>query len=340
MDGVDLHALAGWMSAEGFGPGTPTNLVTLGGGTQNILLRFEFSGRPFVLRRPPLHPRPGSNATMVREATVLAALAKTGVPHPRLIASCADPAILGTAFYLMEPIEGFNAREGLPALHAGSSAIRRRMGFAYVEAIASLAGVDHEAVGLGGFGRTTGFLERQVPRWKAQLESYRSHSGWPGAQAIPGVETVSLWLETNRPTSFHPGIIHGDYHFANVMYRYDSGELAAVVDWELSTIGDPLVDLGWVVANWPDEETLSSTLGAAPGAGFPTSAQLVARYEELCGRDLTHLTWYAVLACFKLGIILEGTHARACAGLAPADVGERLHGRTIWLFERALQWVR
>jgi aminoglycoside phosphotransferase (APT) family kinase protein len=338
LEAVDLQALGRWMSAQGFGRGPPANAIALGGGTQNILLKFEFSGRHFVLRRPPLHPRAESNAMIVREATVLAALAATDVPHPHLIASCTDPEVLGTAFYLMQPIDGFDATKTLPSLHANSAAVRPRMGFAYVEAIAALAKIDYEAVGLKHFERPAGFLERQAPRWKAQLEAYESHRGWPGHRRLPGLKEISLWLEAHRPSSFRPGIIHGDYHLANVMYRYDCGELAAIIDWELSTIGDPLLDLGWEVVNWPDDETLAYSSEVGPCAGFPTSAELVAHYGALTGCDLTNMTWYAVLACFKLGIILEGTYARSCAGLAPVDVGLRLHNRTIALFEKALQW--
>lgn len=328
------------MDGQGLGSGPLEQAQRLSGGTQNILLRFTRAGRDYVLRRPPPVLRANSNETMRREARVLAALAGSAVPHPGLIAACPDEDVIGAAFYLMEPIEGFNATQGLPALHAGDAAIRHRMGLAMVEAIAALSQVDYQAVGLGDFGKLDGWLERQVGRWAAQLASYAELPGWTGPEAIPGVAKVARWLEAHRPDAIQPGIIHGDFHFANVLFRPDSGELAAVVDWELCTLGDPLLDLGWLIATWPEGDTPHATdVAITPWEGFATPAQLAAHYGAKTERDLAHLDWFAVLACYKLGIILEGTHARACAGKAPRDVGDRLHAHTIHLFERALRRI-
>ena len=162
------------MSQQGLGDGPLEDVSKISGGTQNIMLRFTRSGRPYVLRRGPKHLRPRSNVVIMRETQVLAALAGTDVPHPHLIASCDDPSVLGDAvFYLMEPIDGFNAGEELPALHAGDPAVRFRMGLSMADALAKLGAVDYLAVGLGDFGKPEGFLERQVPRWLSELESYR-----------------------------------------------------------------------------------------------------------------------------------------------------------------------
>ncbi|TXI09691.1 MAG: phosphotransferase family protein, partial [Novosphingobium sp.] len=220
--------------------------------------------------------------------------------------------------------------------HAGDAAMRRRMGFAMVDAIAALSQVDHAALGLADFGKLDNWLERQVGRWASQLSSYADLPGWTGAAAIPGVDKVGRWLEANRPETCQGGIIHGDFHFGNVLFRRDSGELAAVVDWELCTLGDPLLDLGWLVATWPEGETPHATdVAITPWDGFASPDELVAHYAAQTGRDLAHFDWFAVLACYKLGIILEGTHARACAGKAPREVGDRLHAHTLYLFERA-----
>ena len=338
--GVDLGALTAWMDGEGLGHGPLARVERLSGGTQNILLRFERAGRAYVLRRPPPVLRANSNETMRREARVLAALAGTAVPHPGLIAACADEAVLGAAFYLMEPVDGFNAAQGLPMPHAGDAAMRHRMGLAMVDAIAALSDVDYRTVGLEGFGKLDNWLERQVGRWASQLASYAEMPGWTGPDAIPGVARVARWLEDHRPETFHAGIIHGDFHFGNVLFRRDSGELAAVVDWELCTLGDPLLDLGWLVATWPEGDRPHETdVAVTPWEGFATADELIARYAARTGRDLTHFDWFAVLACYKLGIILEGTHARACAGKAPREVGDRLHAHTIYLFERALRRI-
>jgi aminoglycoside phosphotransferase (APT) family kinase protein len=336
---VDIGAVARWMDGKGLGSGPLEDVTLLGGGTQNVLLRFVRSGRPYVLRRPPPHLRKNSNETMRREARMLAAIADTDVPHPRLIAACPEEDVIGASFYLMEPIDGFNPTVALPDLHASDPAIRHRMGLALVEGIAALGAVDYLAVGLEGFGKPDNYLERQVARWQAQLESYREFSSWPGPEGIPGVAKVAKWLTDNRPSAFEPGIIHGDYHLANVMYRHDGPELAAIVDWELTTIGDPLLDLGWLMATWPEDGAQPGAVGVTPWDGFPKIGELVAHYAARTSRDMSHIEWYAVLACYKLGIILEGTHARACEGKAPKETGDMLHASTVGLFERALRRI-
>jgi aminoglycoside phosphotransferase (APT) family kinase protein len=337
---VDLDRLVDWMDARGLEAGPLEDAERPPGGTQNLLLRFRRGKRWFMLRRPPLHPRMNGSETMRREARVLAALATTDVPHPRLIAACPEEDVLGAAFYLMEPVEGFNATIGLPALHASDPAIRRAMGLALVDGIAALGRVDHRAAGLGDLGRAEGFLERQVGRWRKQLASYAEYDGWAGPGEIEGVEAVAAWLEAHRPARFQPGLIHGDYHLSNVLYRFDGPDLAAIVDWELTTVGDPLLDLGGLLATWPlAGRAANEKLSVTPWDGFPTADELVARYAGQTTRDMTHVTWYAVLACFKLGIILEGTHARAAAGKAETATGDALHAHTISLFQRALGWI-
>ena len=339
-DLVDLDRLIPWMDVQGLGSGPIENPQQLAGGTQNILLRFERAGRAYVLRRSPASPRGDGDATNRREARVLGALAGSGVPHPALIAACSSKEVIGGAFYLMEPVEGFNAVVGMPDLHRNDPAVRRAMGFALVDGALALARVDHKAVGLADFGKAEGFLERQVPRWRAWLDSYRDYEGWPGPDFIPGLDKVADWLARNRPQSFTPGIMHGDYHLANVMYRNNGPGLAAIVDWELATIGDPLVDMGWIMATWPDPDG-AQTAGtiAQPWDGFPKIEELMAHYQAHSARDASNLKWYGVLGCYKLGIILEGSFARACAGKAPKATGDKLHTNCIRLFQRAECWV-
>jgi aminoglycoside phosphotransferase (APT) family kinase protein len=204
------------------------------------------------------------------------------------------------------------------------------------DAIAVLGELDPQAIGLQDFGRTEGFLERQVGRWRSQLESYAQLTGWPGPQVLPGVAEVADWLEAHRPPQGPPGILHGDFHLANVMFRHDSGELAAVVDWELSTLGDPLLDLGSLLAGWPEADGGPNALRVEPWEGFPTAAELLARYAQRSSRDVSHVRWFTVMACYKTAVILEGTHARACAGLAPKLSGERLHAAARRRIDKAL----
>lgn len=218
--GVDLGRLAGWMDGQGLGSGAIANVLRLAGGSQNVLLRFTRLGRDYVLRRPPVHLRANSNETMRREARVLGALAGSEVPHPRLIAACPDADVLGAAFYLMEPVTGFNPQNGLPASHY-AAAVQHRMGLAVVEGLAALHGLDHAALGLADFGKAEGFLERQVVRWGSQLDGYGELAGWPGAGELGDVTGVADWLEARRPAVFTPGVLHGDFHLANVMFRED-----------------------------------------------------------------------------------------------------------------------
>lgn len=334
---VDLDRLTQWMDAQGLEEGPITGAVPLTGGTQNVLLRFFRGAREFVLRRPPLHARAEVCATIAREARVLAALAGSTVPHPALFAACVDERVLGAPFYLMAPVDGFNASAGpLPAPHAVDSAMQRRMGFAMVDALLRLGELDPLAVGLGDFGKPQGFLARQVTRWCSQLEQYRTHAGWPGPASLPGVIEVARWLEVNRPEPSRIGILHGDFHLANVMFRPNSAELAAVIDWELTTVGDPLLDLGWLVATWPDASGQGAgTIRVAPWQGFPTAAELVVYYRDRSQRDLSSIDWYVVLARFKLGILLEGSFARSCAGKASAELGQRHHASALRLLGQA-----
>jgi aminoglycoside phosphotransferase (APT) family kinase protein len=332
----DLTAVAGWMDRQGLGHGPIQDLRPLTGGTQNIMLRFERAGRSYVLRRGPQHLRPRSNDVLRRECRVLEALADTPVPHARLIAPCNDESVLGEVFfYLMEPVDGFNAGVELPALHAGNAGVRHEMGLSMADSLADLGAVDHVAVGLGDFGRPDGFIERQVPRWLGELASYDAFDGYPGP-AIGPVDQVAAWLDERRPTDWRPGIMHGDYHAANIMFSRTGPEVAAIVDWEMCTIGDPLLDLGWMLATWSMPGAPSEFAGRLAKAGdLATVEELVERYAARSDRDLAAIDWYVVLACFKLGIILEGTYARALAGKAPMEIGEQLHTTTLRLFERA-----
>jgi aminoglycoside phosphotransferase (APT) family kinase protein len=335
---VDDHdKIATWMSGQGLGDGPLRNVTDITGGTQNIMRRFERSGRAYVFRRGPAHLRPISNKVILRETRVLAALAGSDVPHPRLIAVCDDPAVLGEAvFYLMEPVDGFNAGAELPAPHVSNPAIRFQMGLSMADALAKLGAVDHAAVGLADFGKPDGFLERQVPRWLSELESYSGIANYSGPD-IGDFDGVARWLRERQPANWRPGIMHGDYHAANVMFSYTGPEVVAIVDWEMCTIGDPLLDLGWLTATWQDKgaDVLGHALSRAGGLCSPQD--LIDQYAQHTTRDLSDINWYAVLACFKLGIIIEGTHARAGAGLAPKDIGDHLHEAALRLFERAQQ---
>ncbi|SEG26619.1 Predicted kinase, aminoglycoside phosphotransferase (APT) family [Nonomuraea solani] len=322
---IDFAALGAWMDAQGLPGGPIIGTAPVLGGTQNVMVRFERGGRAYILRRPPMHARSKSNEVLRREARVLAALRDTPVAAPRLVAAqtAREPV-----FYLMEPVAGFNPSTGLPEPHASDPAIRHRMGLEAAAALAELGRVDPAV--LPGFGRPEGFLERQVPRWLRELDSYGELDGYPGPD-IPGLPETADWLIRRTPRTFTPGIMHGDYHFANLMFASDGPRVAAIVDWEMCTIGDPLLDLGWLLATWP------SNSGHVPG--LPPPRDIIAYYAALSERDMSAVEWYAVMACFKLGIVLEGTHARAYAGKAPRDIGDLLHATTLELFGRAREFM-
>jgi aminoglycoside phosphotransferase (APT) family kinase protein len=338
---VDLDVLGRWMDSVGLPEGEIEDMERLRGGSQNVLLRFSRGGRAYVLRRGPRSLRANSNRVIAREIEVLTALDATDVPHPRVVAGCTDEQLLGGAvFYLMEPVAGFNPVVELPSAHAASPDLRHAMGIAAADALARLGAVDHEAVGLGGFGNPDGYLERQVPRWIEHLESYCRLAGYERPR-LAGVDEVAEWLDRNRPASWQPGILHGDYHLGNLLYEDDGPGVAAIVDWEMCTLGDPLLDLGLLAAAWPrpgEPGPLSGALGCA--GGLPGVEELIAAYGRQSTRDLGAIDWYVVLAGFKTGIVVEGTYARACAGLVPMELGESLHAIATDLIARALERAR
>lgn len=339
---VDVERLAHWMDTMGLENGPIKAPQRLTGGTQNLLLRFRRGEREYVLRRPSAQLRDVGSKTIAREARLLKALSGSQVPHARLIADCADQSVLGASFYLMEPVQGFNPNDaaGLPAPHAEQPALRRRMGLAMVDALLRLGEIDFEAVGLADFGRPEGFHQRQVSRWLAHLDSVKDYPGWPGVAGLPDLERLANWLNEHCPQQFKAGIQHGDFHLSNVMFHPDSGELAAVVDWELATIGDPLLDLAWLVVTWPGADGRGAgTIEVHPWDGFCSSQELIAHYRAGSSRSLADFNWYLVLAGFKLGIFLEVSYARACAGNASMITGQKHHASALRLFDSALRRI-
>ncbi len=334
---VNLNKLGDWMQAQGLPSGTFDNQRLLTGGSQNILLYFERGGRAFVLRRPPKHLRANSNKVMLREARMLQVLSGSGVPHPGYIAHCEDESLLGAVFLLMEPVDGFNPANGLPEPHRSDAAIRRRMTETHIEALARLGSLDYLALGLGDFGKPEGYLQRQPGRWRGEFESFSELDGYDRSE-LPHEAEVYQWLEDNIPSDFQPGIIHGDCNMANTMFSHTDGELAALIDWEMTTIGDPLLDLGWVMATADDGDGFNA-IGVQPWGGFLSIATMGKHYALHSNRDLSSLQWYAVLACYKLGLLLEGTYARACAGKANKELGNGMHAITLILLARAQRWI-
>jgi aminoglycoside phosphotransferase (APT) family kinase protein len=340
LDGlVDLARLDEWIAARDLpGDGPITGVRALQGGSQNHIFLLQRGDAQMVLRRPPLHLRKNSNETMMREARVLGALAGSSVPHPALFASCDDLEVLGVCFYLMAPVDGFTP-PGDP-VYADDAAWPRHLAEEMADAAAKLGSVDHVAVGLGDFGRAENWIERQVGRWRSQLDGYRELEGYTGSE-LPHVDRVGAWLDDNRPSECRIGILHGDYQFANVMFAPDEPKLAAIVDWELSTLGDPLLDLAWMLTAWhePDDPPGHGGGGGPLWERMPSRQAVIDHYAAVSGRSVGVMPWYFVLACYKLGILLEGTYARALAGQAPMEMGNMLHSYATWLFEKGAQTI-
>lgn len=317
---LPVDALTAWVGERLPGDGT-LSAERIPGGASNEMFTIARDGHAWVLRRPPEHLVAKGAHDVLRETRVLRALDGTDVPHASVRLTCDDPEVIGAPFYIMDRIDGFAPTEPLPARFDRDAEIRHAMGFALVDGIATLAQVDWRAQGLDGFGKPDGFLERQVGRWLGQLARYKTRE-------IPGLDEVARWLEANRPPDQEPAIMHGDYQFINVMFAPEPpARLAAIVDWEQSTIGDPLLDLGWMLAGWTDPGEDELRFGSkyfTDRTGLPTRAELAERYATRTGRALDPLTFYEVLARFKLACVLEGSYYRFATGTSTNPMHEKM----------------
>lgn len=309
----DCGRLGEWMDVQGLpGRGQLPKVGRIGGGSQNELYSVERGGLVVALRTPPPSAGEARNKAFAREIRVLSALGGTDVPHPSLVAGETDPGVLGVPFFLMEKIDGWSIMQtrAWPAPFLDDLPARHGLAFAMVEGAARLGSVDWRAAGLADFGRPENFHERQVDRWLRFLEPIRTRE-------IPHLDEVAAWLRTHRPATFEPGIMHGDYSFANVMFRHGRpARLAAIVDWEMATIGDPLLDLAWALMCWPPEGMDVLARPPADLEGMVDRQQLLDHYEKISGRSTEGFDYYVVLARFKLGIVLEQSVYRHAQGLA------------------------
>jgi aminoglycoside phosphotransferase (APT) family kinase protein len=312
---LDCNVLDRWIGERlpGAGEGVTARRIGASTGIANALYLLERGAHRWILRRPPAVKNDPSASNMSREWRILNALEGTTVPHPRPVLLCEDPAILGAPFLLMDVVDGFTPGFELVEPFASDPSLRHELAMAYVDGCAELSMIDWRARGLEGLGRPDGFLERQVPRWMAQLNRYRTRE-------LPELDFLCRWFTDNTPPMSPAGIIHGDYSPFNVMVApRPPARLAAILDWDTGTIGDPLLDLGHLLARWtePGEQPVLN-LQAGGVDGYPTRAEMAAHYAERTGRDLSALAFYEVLALFKLAVILEGSHAREVAAGVPA----------------------
>ncbi|MFA1548357.1 phosphotransferase family protein [Actinomadura chokoriensis] len=323
--GIDVPRLAAWLARELPGSGRITAIDLIAGGRSNLTYGITLDGgRRVVLRRPPLgHVLPTAH-DMGREYRVLSALGGgTAVPVPKTLAFCDDEDVIGARFYLMDFVDGRVLRtsedaEGITPEQA------RGLSNALAEALAAIHTVDVQAVGLADFGRPSGYMERQLKRWGKQWDSSQEAIRGTGTtRDLPEYDRLVGRLAERLPADAPARLVHGDFRLDNALARLEPRpEIAAVVDWEMSTLGDPLSDLGLTLVYWAeatDAEQLpvGATITAAPG--FFTRREFTDRYAALTGFDFADLDFYVAFACFKLAVILEGIHARF---LQNATVGE------------------
>ncbi|EHR51444.1 putative aminoglycoside phosphotransferase [Saccharomonospora marina XMU15] len=305
--GLDLERLRTHLERElpGLVAG-PLNAQVVEGGRSNLTYVVSDGTNRWVVRRPPLgHVLPTAH-DMGREHKVLSALGPTAVPVPPTRLLCTDESVIGAPFYVMDFVEGtpYRKAEELAALGERRT---RHIADALIDTLGDLHAVDFVSVGLSDFGRPEGYLERQLRRWKKQLDASRSRD-------LPGIETLHERLAARLPASGSPTIVHGDYRLDNVLVGSDD-QIKAVLDWEMSTLGDPLTDLALLIA-YAQLSTLDvgvvSNVSAAPG--YPAADEVITRYTQRSGRDVSALNWYVAFAFFKLAVILEGIYYRFSQG--------------------------
>lgn len=308
----DTGAFGDWLrGATGIGGQARVEPLRGGGSCEMFDLRLD-AGR-FVVRRAPLAAVSDTAHDVVREFRVIQALAGTGARVPEVIAACEDVSVLGAPFYIMRHVDGEVIRHRLPRQYADSPETQPAIGEELIDALAQLHAVTWRGTELETMARPREFLQRQVSRWMAQLETYRSRE-------LAGVDEVARWLEQNRPPEGMLTVMHGDYKIDNAIFsRAVPPRIETLVDFEMTTVGDPLIDLAWAMIFWPEADNLIAI--AAPGsdrgmdARFCQSPQaLVARYARQTGYDLSHFQWYQAFAAWKLAIVLEGSYARFLSG--------------------------
>jgi aminoglycoside phosphotransferase (APT) family kinase protein len=310
--GLNLETLLPWFR-ENVAPVDSLSARIIGHGRSNITYRLDADSQRWVLRRPPLsHVLPTAH-DMRREFRILSALKDTDVPVPRPIAYCEDPAVNDRPFYVMEYVDGLVPADRAEVERRFDEDQRRRIGEQLVDILVSLHALDYHQVGLDDFGRPEGYIARQVRRFSEQLQQIRKRD-------IPELDELARRLAASLPESTDATIVHGDYRLDNTILSHD-GSIVAVLDWEMSTLGDPLADVGLLMMYWPERDGAGSGPGAVVGStsvmtlpGFPTRTEAVARYAERSGRNLDHVDFYTVLAHFKLAVILENMHQRFLAG--------------------------
>jgi aminoglycoside phosphotransferase (APT) family kinase protein len=308
-DGIDTNGVEAWFALNVPSASPPLRFERIAGGHSNLTYRVDDAGgNRWALRRPPLGKRLGSAHDMAREHKVVSALGGTDVPVAPIVGLCEDDSVNGAPFYVMEFVEGPILRGLAEAEIFPAEEDRRAIGERVADTLVAIHAVDPDAVGLGDLGRKEDYVARQLRRWQGQWEKSKTRE-------LAAIDAVHERLSARIPKQGPATIVHGDYRLDNMILT-PAGEVAAVVDWELCTLGDPLADVGLLMAYWPERENAEVALGqpANLAPGFPSRTELAQRYSEGSGRDLAELDFFVALGYWKLAIILEGVYARYAAG--------------------------
>lgn len=337
LPGLPRETFTRWAAGALPDVGADWRAEVISGGLSNITYRLRGEGATVIVRRPPLGKLLPSAHDMAREHRVLSALQDTDVPVPRVLAMCDDPEVAGAPFYVMAEVEGDVFRE--PAQTAQlTPAQRGALADDLVDVLARIHEVDLGATGLSDFGRPDGYVARQLKRWTAQWEASRTRD-------VPGMPELLTALDREQPAQAEATLVHGDYRLDNtIVGTGETPRVAAVVDWELSTLGDPLADLATWLTYWSGPGEDGSAVPVAQGLtdleGFPTGDEIAERYAARTGRDLTHLDFYRAFTDWRLAVILEGVHARYLAGKSMGEGYDRVGPAVPLLVERALSRLR
>ncbi|HET6772883.1 MAG TPA: phosphotransferase family protein [Acidimicrobiales bacterium] len=313
--GVDVARVTEWFRAHAADVEPPLRFDLVAGGRSNLTYRVtDAADHAWVLRRPPLGQVLATAHDMGREHRIIAALASTDVPVAPVVGLCTDESVNGAPFYVMGFVEGLVARDA-KAAGALTVGARARAGEQIADVLARIHAVDPDAVGLGDLGRKEGYVERQLKRWHGQWQKSKTRE-------LPVVDEVHAALAARVPEQGPAAIVHGDYRLDNCLLRPD-GSVAAVLDWELCTLGDPLADVGLLLVYWTDRDDARPALLDAPTAleGFPTRAEVARRYAGASGRDVDDVAYFVALGYWKLACILEGVYARYKGGVMGESSG-------------------
>jgi aminoglycoside phosphotransferase (APT) family kinase protein len=319
------------LDEHGLGSG-PIEAEPVGEGHSNVTYLIRREGGEWVLRRPPRPPLPPSAHDVLREAWLLRSVESADVRTPRVVLTCDDPGVIGAPFYVMDRVEGDVITTEIPE-PLDQPGHRARIAEELIDSLVEIHAVDWEACGLQGYGKPTGYLERQLRRFSGLWEHNKTRE-------VEALDRVTEWLRDNLPESPEATIVHGDYRLGNTMFAPGApARLVAIFDWELSTIGDPLADLGYLTATYPepgdDEMTLFGLAAVTTREGFPTRDQLIAQYEERSARSMSDVRWYQALALWKSAVFLEGSYKRLLAGTTDDPFFRRLDRGVPEIAERA-----